>query len=283
MKRCLLVCSLLSAVLMPEPILAGPVETPDAKPVQGKSGIQVKDDLSECPDTDRKFREESRSAEEEIRRLMAELRKKKPPLKGMALEERTRKQGEKMRHLADLIDTNLHRNGLWGTDAGRQAMGMSSFLRGDYDAAIALYTKVLETAANPNVKTWILEDRGEVYFAKGDSASALGDLEAAIKIKADNKSSNLAQLAWNLGRTEDARRELEIDAAYQRAKKPGYVAESEACGNLEAIGKPAAGCITKAISACFDLYGTGAFANADCGKYEAEMKYLNASRFPDGR
>ncbi len=280
MKWCLFVYALLSVVLVPGPALAGPGETPEVKPVQTKSAGRSNDDRAECPDTDKKFREDAGSAEDEIRRLMADLRKKKPQLKGMSLEERTKVQQGKMRHLADLIDANLRRNGLWDTDAGRQGMGMSSFLRGDYDAAIALFTKVLQTTKNPNVKTWILEDRGEAYFAKGDKVNALGDLDAAINIKAEDKSSNLAQLAWNLGRTDDAKRELEINNAYQRTKKPGFVAESEACANLEAIGKPASGCITSDISECFRFYGKEGFDNSVCGKYAAEMKYLQASRFP---
>ncbi len=279
MKRSLLVCALLSGVLVSGLVLAGAVEAQDSKP-QENSGVQAKDGPAEYPDTYVDFGAEAGSADAKMQQLMTELRKiKRTPLSAISPAEREKAWKTGMSNLADEIDARLKKDNLWGADGGLQSTGMSSYLRGDYEVAILLFTKAIEKATDPNVKTWVIKDRGEAYFAKGDRENALKDLDAAIKMKAENKGYNFAQFALKLGRVDDAQRELEIAAAYQKAKIPGFVATWGVCSDLEGLGRPAAGCITSAISECFSLYGTETFGKSDCGKYEPEMKYL-ASRPP---
>ncbi len=230
--------------------------------------------------TEEKFKKDADSAEDKIQESMGDLRNiKRTPLPEVSPEDRAKAEKAAVLRQADEIDAKLRAQGIWDTDAGRQSMGTSSYLRGDYAAAIGQFTRALGTTKDPNVKTWILGDRGEAYFRKGDKKNALKDLTAAITMKAADKGPNIAELAFKLGRTDDAKRETELAAAYQRSKTPGFVANWGVCSELSGVGKPAEGCMSAAISDCFHLYGTDAFGAA-CAKYEAEAKYLKESGYP---
>lgn len=251
----------------------------DSKPAVSAQPSAVAEDIGSSD----KFQEDVNSAYSRIRRMMAE-RGETPaaPAKVISTEDKEKaakaEKAERMR-MADALDAGLRAKGIWDTDEGRQSMAMSSYLREDYNRAVEQFTKAIEAQSIPEIKALITVDRGEAYFAKGDKANALKDLEAAMKLKAANKESNIAELAWKLGRVDDAKRETERAAANQRAQTPGFVANWGVCHDLKESGKPAAGCMTSAISGCARLYGTDAFAK-NCSGYEAEAKYLQATGFP---
>lgn len=256
----------------------------EGRPAAAKPAVPAQPaDSAKDIDTEEKFQEDVDSTYSEIRRLMTE-RRNTPgaPLKGLSPEDKEKadkaEKAERWR-MADAIDARLRAKGLWDTDSGRQSMGMSSYLREDYDGAVEQFTKAIAAQSDPAIKRLITVDRGEAYLVKGDRANALKDLETAMKIKAANTESNLAELALKLGKIDDARLETERAVANMRVHTPGFVANWGVCHDLEVLGKPAAGCVTRAISSCARLYGTADFAK-DCAEYEAEAKYLKASGYP---
>ncbi|MHB0996772.1 MAG: hypothetical protein ACYC2I_10420 [Elusimicrobiales bacterium] len=280
MKKRFLICAAMAAVLAGGMLPASASGQAAGRHGPEKTDGRPKEELREQPDTNAQFSGDAAAADARMHSLMEELRRiKKTPLTGISAADRKKAWDDGMRRLADEIDAKLKKDRLWGKDGGLQSEGVSAYLRGDYEVAILLLTKAIEKATDPNIKTWTIKDRGEAYLAKGDRENAMKDLDAALKIKAENKGYNLAQFALKLGRQEDARRELENAIAYQKARHPGFVATWGVCSDLADSGKPVAGCITSAITECFSVYGTAAYAAADCAKYDMNMQYL-ASRPP---
>ncbi len=260
----------------PAPALttAAPAARPAAAPQAPDGG--------EAAGNDDQFREEVGSAGGKIRESMDELRRGRKPFHAdISPEARARAAVEERVRYADYLEAGLRKAGVWGTDSAWQSVGMVSYLRGDYAAAIPQFTRAIERAPEPSVKTWLTVDRGEAHFASGDRAAAARDLDAAMKMDTPDKGPGLAELAWKLGRIDDARREAQAAAAYRRTQTPGYVANWSVCNNLEVVGKPAAGCLNRAISECFRLYGTPEFSGTPgCSGYGAEMKFLKNTGYP---
>jgi|GEM_PF-5464040 len=247
----------------------------------GQGGAGSKNVQTQYAHTDGEFKENVTAASEQIRQYIAELRKKKELRRSsMTKEERMKREKEGLRRTGEETEARLRKSGIWDTDEGRQATAMCHYMRGDYDTAIAQFTASLAFTKNPNVRSWIIADRGIAYHDKGDTANALKDYQTVKDMKAEDRQTNLARLAWRLGRIDDAKSEVEAAAAYQRNKAPGFVADWGLCSDLEAAGKPAEGCMTSAIAGCYYLYASAAYEKSGCGKYAAEMKYLQAIKGP---
>lgn len=250
----------------------------------GASAAGITSDL-EISASDHKFRKDVDSSYDEMHSAMKKIPHKGNDLKvakrkTVTSEEREKKARAERTRQADELEARLRAQGLWDTDAGRQSMGMVAFLRGDYAAAVEQFSLALKAAPDANVRTWILSDRANAYLGSGDRENAMKDLEAAMALKAENKGETVADLAFKLGRINDAKREAEAAISFQRAKTPGFVANWAVCHELEKAGKPADGCVTRTISDCAELYGTAAFDTAVCAKYKDEAKYLKKSGYP---